>query len=76
MTYCRGEWDCHGPTGMGRWGQEGYILKGGKVRICVSVCFVSFLELHQIWMMLSSVKQGEIVEMIKTAARKKIDDQK
>lgn len=34
MTYCRGEGDCHGPTGMGAGGIQGY--RRGSV--CVFVC--------------------------------------
>ena len=35
MTYCRGEGDCHGPTGMGAGGIQGQ--RRGNVCLCVCV---------------------------------------
>lgn len=66
MTYCQGEWDCHGPTGM-----EGAAggLYAQKMRVYVCACvlfFFSLLEIEKKWLVISSAGQKD-VEMMKVA---------
>lgn len=62
MTYCQGEWDCHGPTGM-EGAAGGLYAQKRRVRVYFC-CF--FIEIEKKWLVISSAGQKD-VEMMKVA---------